>query len=86
MDSVDAGGLQPPANLDRVFDGIARLFLGQHRVVVFGCADLDLKMEIISHFPPDRAHDVEQETSAIFERAAIPIGPVIDGGAEKLGD
>ena len=56
------------------------------RVVVLLDADLHLEVEVVADAGPDRLHDLEHEPGAVLERTAVLVLPVVDRGAEELGD
>ena len=53
--------------------------------MIFG-ADLDLKVKIVADLPAHRFHDLQKKARAVYERPAVLILTIIDGGAEKLID
>ena len=58
----------------------------EHGVVVVDGADLELQVEVVADRGADGADDLEREPRAVLERAAVLVRPVVDRGAEELGD
>ena len=55
-------------------------------VAVLLHADLHLQVKVAPDLLPDRAHDLEDEPRAIFERAAVIVLAIVDGRAQELRD
>ena len=88
VDRIDAGLDQPLAHLHGFVDGVARRSSPEerHGIVVIGGADLHLQVEIGADLLANRANDIENEASAVLERAAVVVLSVVDRGAQELRD
>ena len=81
---VDALGLQPAADRDRLRQRVAAPVPGDERLVVINAADLDLEVEVRADLAPDRSHHLEQEPGPSRQRAAVGVAPVVDRRAQEL--
>jgi hypothetical protein len=88
VQGVDARLDEPLADLDRVLERVARRSDVQRRqrVGVLLRADLHLEVEVVADLGAHGLDDVEHETGAVLERAAVFVLAVVDGRAQELRD
>ena len=84
VNRVDAVLLEPLADLNRVLEDVAGLFLLEQRVVVLGRADLHLQVEVAADALADRLDDLAHEARPVGQDAAVFVGPVVDPRAQEL--
>jgi hypothetical protein len=86
VEGVDAGLLEPLADLDRVFERRALALPEEEVVAVVDGRDLELEVVVGPDLVPDGAHDVEGEPRPVLERAAVLVLAVVDDRREELSD